>query len=579
MKNTIRYFISFYKPYKKIFFTDLLCASMISIIDIAYPLIFSACVSVLFVQSPAAILNSLWWVSGGLILMYAVKMVCRYYVTCQGHIMGAMMERDMRQNLFEQYQKLSFSYYDTHNTGTMMSKVISDLFDISELAHHGPENLFISILKLAGSFLIMFLLNWQLSLCLLCTTVFMLLFLYRQNGQMRATFMDNRKKIAEINSSLQDSLAGIKVVQSFANEPIEQKKFDRSNNRFLESKKRNYKAMGTYYSGSAFLTGMLYVTVIAAGGLFIANGSLKPEELAAFALYVNVFVGPLEILIEFTEMFQKGFSGFQRFEEIMVQIPDIQDEANAVDLIDVKGDIALEHVSFAYEDGQPVLEDVSLNIPAGRNVALVGPSGAGKSTICSLIPRFYDVKSGRVLVDGKDVKDLTLKSLRSSIGIVQQDVYLFDGTIAENIRYGKPDASDEEVLEAARKANLMDFISTLPDGIHTLTGERGTRLSGGQKQRISIARIFLKDPKILILDEATSALDNESESVVQESLYELSKGRTCLTIAHRLSTIKNADEIVVISENGIEEQGSHDQLMAHDGTYKKYYQLQFQNQQ
>lgn len=561
------------------FFLDMVCATIISVIDILYPLIFNACAGGLFIEPAAQIYAWLPWIAVGMVILYALRSACRYYVTCQGHIMGAMMERDMRQDLFDQFQRLSFSYYDRSNTGTMMSRVVSDLFDISELAHHGPENIFISLIKIIGSFAIMAVLNWKLALALFAVVLVMLVFSSKQNERMEKTFMDNRKKIAEVNASLMDSLEGIRVVQSFANEPVEKGKFSKANDRFLSSKKDNYKAMGTYYSGNHFFQGMLYTTVLAVGGLLCAKGEINAAELATFALYVNVFVSPLEILIEFTEMFQKGFSGFRRFEEVMKEVPEIQDRENAEELTDVQGTIDFDHVSFAYENGDPVLEDVSLHIPAGKSYALAGPSGSGKTTICSLIPRFYDVTSGSVRIDGKDVRDLSLHSLRSAIGVVQQDVYLFDGSIADNIRYGKPEASDEEVLEAARKASLMDFIESLEDGIYTRVGEKGTRLSGGQKQRISIARIFLKDPKILILDEATSALDNESERVIQSSLKELSKGRTCLTIAHRLSTIHDADQILVVAKQGIEEAGSHDELMARDGLYAHYYRMQFENEQ
>lgn len=574
--STLKYFISFYKPYKGMFFTDLFCAVIISVIDIVYPLIFNACASGLFLESSASILKWLPWIAIGMTAMYIIRSLCRYYVTCQGHVMGALMERDMRQELFEQFQRLSFSYYDRNNTGQMMSRVVSDLFDISELAHHGPENIFISLIKIIGSFSIMLALNWQLACCLLAVTVLMLIYASRQNEKMEKTFLDNRRKIADVNASLMDSLEGIRVVQSFANEEVENRKFSCANDSFLKSKKANYKAMGTYYSGTQFFQGMLYVTILCAGGWLAASGLVNPAVLATFVLYVNVYVSPLEILIEFTEMFQKGFSGFRRFEEIMKEIPEIQDKKDAEDLGEVQGNISFDHVSFAYQNGDPVLEDVSLTIPAGKNIALAGPSGSGKTTICSLIPRFYDAVKGQVKIDGKDVTDLTLHSLRSAIGVVQQDVYLFDGTIAENIRYGKPDASDEEILEAARRANLMEFVSSLEDGLETRVGEKGTRLSGGQKQRISIARIFLKDPKILILDEATSALDNESEKIIQSSLRDLSRGRTCLTIAHRLSTIRDADEILVIADQGIAEKGSHAELMERDGIYSSYYRMQFE---
>jgi len=574
--KTLKYFISYYRPYRSMFFMDLFCASIISLVDIAYPLIFNFCVSGLLVTLQPDTMQKVLLISAGMILLYIIRSACRWYVTGQGHIMGALMESDMRQDLFDKFQQLSFSWFDTHNTGELMSRMVSDLFDISELAHHGPENLFISLIKIIGSFSIMMVINWKLGLVLLLITIIMLLFSWKQNARMEETFTDNRKKIAGINASLQNSLGGIRVVQSFANEDLEARKFDSSNQAYLRSKKNNYHAMAAYYTGNHFFQGMLYAAILLAGGYLAVKGEIEPAVLATFALYVNVYVSPLEILIEFTEMFQKGFSGFRRFEAIMEQSVEIKDEPDAKDIENVKGDVEFENVSFSYgENDQNVLHNVSFKIPAGQSLALVGPSGGGKTTLCSLIPRFYDPDQGKILIDGKNVKDLTLRSLRKNVGIVQQDVYLFDGTIADNIRYGRPEATEEEILEACRKANLLEFIESLPDGIYTEIGERGARLSGGQKQRISIARIFLKDPRILILDEATSALDNESERIVQESLDELSKGRTCISIAHRLSTIKNADEIAVVSENGIQERGTHEELMKNNGLYANYYRLQF----
>lgn len=575
--RTIKHFISYYKPYRFVFFVDLLCASIISIIDILFPLILDFCYTQVFVKDTDSLKHTLLFVAAGLVLMYAVRSLCRYYVSAQGHIMGARMESDMRKDLFEQYQKLSFSYYDTHNTGVMMSRVTSDLFDISEFAHHGPENLFISLVKVLGSFVIMFVINWKLAFALLIITVFLFVFSMNQNKRMKQVFMDNRKKIGEVNASLQDSLAGIRVVKSFANEERERQKFGHSNQRYLDSKIDNYMVMGWYYGGTSFLQGLLYVTVIVCGGFLIAQGQMSAIQLATFALYINVYVAPLEILIEFTEMFQKGFSGFKRFEEVIDEIPEIKEAPDAKPLDHVKGMIDFEDVSFSYENNETVLDHVDIHIPAGKKVALVGPSGGGKTTLCSLIPRFYDVSSGAIRIDGQNIKDVTVHSLRKAIGLVQQDVYLFGGTIRENIGYGKEDATDEEIAEAARKANIHDFIMTLPDGYDSYVGERGTRLSGGQKQRISIARVFLKDPKILILDEATSALDNESERVIQNALDELARNRTCITIAHRLSTIKNADEIIVIDDEGIKERGTHETLLAKNGIYANYYRLQFKD--
>lgn len=562
------------------FYTDLFCASLISIIDITYPLIFNFCISDLFPSGSPGLVRDIWLVSAGLLLLYMIRAAARWYVTGQGHIMGSRMESDMRKDLFDKFQQLSFSYYDNHNSGELMSRLVSDLFDISELAHHGPENIFISLIKIIGSFAIMMALNWQLACILLLVTVVMLVFSWFQNERMEKTFADNRKKIASVNSSVQDTLGGIRVVQSFANEDVEAGKFGRSNGNYLKSKENNYNAMAAYYTGNNFFQGILYVCVVLFGGLLVVYQGLHPALLATFALYVNVFVAPLEILIEFTEMFQKGFSGFRRFEAILSEVPEIQDLPDAVNLENPEGEIVFENVSFSYQnadDQEQVLRNINLKIPAGKSVALVGPSGGGKSTLCSLIPRFYDPIDGEIRIDGRNIRNLTLHSLRKNIGTVQQDVYLFDGTIADNIRYGKPEASDEEVLEAAGKANLLDLIDSLPDGIHTEIGERGARLSGGQKQRISIARIFLKDPKILILDEATSALDNESERLVQKSLNELAKGRTSLTIAHRLSTIQDADEILVIADNQVQERGTHTELLKENGIYAQYYWLQFKD--
>lgn len=570
-------FISYYKPYKKVFFLDMLCALIISIVDLAFPQILNYLNNTFYVQPKEMIMDSLFILAIGLLIMYIVRALCRYYVTAQGHIMGAKMESDMRQDLFDQFERLSFSYYDQNNTGEMMSKLVSDLFDISELSHHGPENVFISLLKIFGSFILLLYIHVPLTLILIAVTVVMLVFSLFQNKKMQATFMDNRRKIAGVNASLQDSLAGIRVVKSFANEDIERDKFAHSNQMFLQSKTNNYYRMGLFHAGNNFFQGMLYLTILVAGGFFIAKGSLDPISLATYALYINIFVAPIEVLVEFTEMFQKGFSGFKRFLEVIETKPDIVNAENAKDIEEVSGVIDYEDVCFSYNDEETVLDHINFHIDAGKSIALVGPSGGGKTTICSLLPRFYDVNSGSIKVDGKDVRTLTLESLRKAIGIVQQDVYLFTGSIKENIAYGRPGASDEEIIDAAKKANIHDFIMSLPDGYDTFVGERGTRLSGGQKQRISIARVFLKDPKILILDEATSALDNESERHIQKSLEELSKNRTCITIAHRLSTIRNADEIIVISENGMEERGSHDELMAKNGVYAKYYNLQFED--
>ena len=572
--NTLKKFIHYYGPYKTVFFIDLLCAAIISLVDLAYPQILRSATKTLFTQDKAIILQALPWIAIGLFMMYVIQSFCKYYVSCQGHIMGAKMERDMRQELFEHYEELSFSYYSQNNSGQMMSKLVSDLFDISEFAHHGPENLFISLVKIVGSFIFLFLINKKLALPLIVLVILMFLFSFRQNQKMQRTFMENRKKIGDVNASLQDTLSGIRVVQSFTNEEIEKNKFQKSNHAFLVSKKDNYRCMGEFMSSNLFFQGMMYLVTLVYGGYLIANNEMSAADLAMYALYIGIFISPIQILVELMEMMQKGLSGFRRFLDVMETEPEIKDAPDAVELKDVKGRVCYEDVSFHYSDDETtVLSHVSIEIPAGKSVALVGPSGGGKTTICSLLPRFYDVTGGRVTVDGQDIRSLTLKSLRSQIGVVQQDVYLFSGSIRDNIAYGKPDATEEEIIEAAKCANIHDFIIELPDQYDTFVGERGARLSGGQKQRISIARVFLKNPPILILDEATSALDNESERWIQHSLEELSKNRTTITIAHRLSTIKNADEIIVITENGIAERGTHETLLEKNGIYAGYYNM------
>ena len=572
--HTLKKFIQYYAPYKKVFFLDLICAAVISLVDLAFPQILRTLTKTLFTESSDVILRALIPITLVLLIMYMIQTGCKYYVSYQGHMMGAYMERDMRQQLFDHYERLSFSYYDQNNSGQMMSKLVSDLFDISEFAHHGPENLFISLIKIIGSFVFLFLINWKLAIPLLVIVAIMLFFSYGQNKKMQATFMDNRRKIGNLNSSLQDTLAGIRVVQSFANEDIEREKFKKSNQGFLSSKNANYRCMGSFTGGNLFFQGMMYLMTLVFGGWLIAHGQMESADLAMYALYIGIFINPIQILVELTEMMQKGLSGFRRFLDVVETEPEIVDAEDAEPLENIKGHVRYEHVSFHYNDDDSlVLDDVSFDIQAGKSIALVGASGSGKTTICSLLPRFYDVSEGRITIDGKDVRKLTLQSLREQIGLVQQDVYLFCGSIRENIAYGRPDASMEEIIEAAKKANIHEFIMELPDGYETFVGERGTRLSGGQKQRISIARVFLKNPPILILDEATSALDNESERFIQQSLEELAKDRTTITIAHRLSTIRNADEILVVAENGIVECGTHDELLEKGGIYAHYYEM------
>ena len=572
--NTIKKFIHYYGPYKAVFFIDLICAAVISLVDLAYPQILRTMTKTLFTQDKDIILHALPVIAASLFVMYIVQSLCKYYVTYQGHMMGAKMERDMRRELFDHYQELSFSYYSRNNSGQMMSKLVSDLFDISEFAHHGPENLFISLVKIVGAFIFLVFINKKLALPLILLVIVMFVFSFRQNAKMQETFMENRRKIGDVNASLQDTLSGIRVVQSFANEDIERAKFKKSNEAFLVSKRDNYHCMGSFMSSNLFFQGMMYLVTLVYGGYLIAQGEMQTADLAMYALYIGIFISPIQILVELVEMMQKGLSGFRRFLDVMETESEIRDAYNAAELTDVKGHVRYDHVSFHYSDDEtPVLSDISIDIPAGKSIALVGPSGSGKTTICSLLPRFYDVTGGSITVDGKDIRGLTLKSLRSQIGMVQQDVYLFDGTIKDNIAYGKPGASDEEIIKAAKCASIHDFIMELPDKYDTYVGERGTRLSGGQKQRISIARVFLKNPPILILDEATSALDNESERWIQKSLEELSKNRTTITIAHRLSTIRDADEIIVITEEGIAERGTHAELLEKNGLYATYYNM------
>ncbi|MEG6584829.1 ABC transporter ATP-binding protein [Dendrosporobacter sp. 1207_IL3150] len=569
-------FVQYYKPYRWLFITDLVCATVVSLVDITFPQILYYLTHEVFNRSVEEIRQVLGFVAIGMVALYLIRYACQYYITTWGHIMGARMESDMRQDLFDHYQKLSFSYYDRNNTGEMMSKLVSDLFDISELAHHGPENVFICSLKIIGSFALLMFLNVKMTLILLCVTLIMIVFSIYKNRKMKAVFMDNRKKIAGVNSRVQDSLSGIRVVKSFANEQLEREKFGERNLEFLDSKVSSYHIMGSFHAGNGLFQGLLYTAVLVSGGYFISQGTLQVADLAVYALYIGIFMNPIDVLINFTEQFQKGYSGFKRFMEVINTVPEILEKPNAISLSNVKGRIEYKNVSFRYNQDSQVLDGVDIKIKAGKTVALVGPSGGGKSTLCSILPRFYDVSGGAVLIDGIDVRDVTLKSLRDAIGIVQQDVYLFAGTVRDNIAYGKPDASDEEIIEAAKNANIHDFIISLADGYDSYVGERGTRLSGGQKQRIAIARVFLKDPKILILDEATSALDNESEQFIQASLERLSKDRTTIVVAHRLSTIRNADEIIVISHKGIQERGNHEELLKLDGLYAKYYNMQFE---
>ena len=575
----IRRFMAYYKPYWRILAADLFCAVLIGIVGVAFPLIIRYLTTTVFQSADVqTMITELLWFVLALFVLYIVQALAQYYMTSWGHIMGARMESDMRSDLFRHLEKLSFSYFDRENTGRLMARLTTDLFDVTELAHHGPENVFISLIKIVGAFIVLLTIHVPTTFVLMIFTLAKLIFSGYYNRKMRRTFMENRKRIADINAVIQDSLAGIRTVQSFSNERIERAKFEHGNRRFFESKKENYLIMGQYHSINGFLQGILYLSVILTGGYFVVHGQMAAADIVIYILYINMYLDPLKMMLNFNEQFQKGMTGFQRMIEVLETEPDVEDLPHARDAGSLAGDIVFHDVSFQYDPKEPVLDHINLTIPARTTVALVGPSGVGKTTFCSLIPRFYDVTAGRITIDGHDIRDLTLSSLRANIGVVQQDVYIFNSSIRENIAYGAPGASDEEIERAARQANIHDFIMSLPDGYDTLMGERGVRFSGGQKQRISIARVFLKNPPILILDEATSSLDNESERFVQVSLTDLAKERTTIVIAHRLTTIRNADEILVLTEEGIVERGSHDDLLARDGYYANLYQLQFQDQ-
>ncbi|MCL2882578.1 MAG: ABC transporter ATP-binding protein/permease [Coriobacteriia bacterium] len=579
-RTVARKFASYYTPYKGLLAFDLLCAVIVSAVDLVFPQVLKYLSNSIFAGPANEIYRVLWIVAIGMIVLAIIGYASQFYITYWGHIMGARMESKMRQDLFDQYQRLSFSYYDRNNTGEMMAKLISDLFDISELAHHGPENLLIAVLMIVGSLTILFFINVPMTAILLVITVTILVLSYYKNRQMGEAFMDNRRKIGGVNARLQDTLSGIRVVKSFTNERVERSKFSEGNVLFLESKSRAYHTMADLTSLNTLSKGLLYAAVLVCGGFFIARGQLTITDLAIYALYIGMFMSPVKLLVEFTELFQQGYAGFRRLLEVLGEDPGITEKPDAVTLAAATGGlkdrISYRGVSFGYGDEGDVIHDINFEIPAGKTVALVGPSGGGKTTLCSLLPRFYEVRGGSVAIDGQDVRDVTLESLRGTIGIVQQDVYLFAGSVGENIAYGKPGATIAEVEQAARDANIHEFICSLPDGYDTYVGERGVRLSGGQKQRIAIARVFLKNPPILILDEATSALDNESERYVQHSLERLSHGRTTLVIAHRLSTIRAADHILVITNGQVREQGSHATLLAAGGLYAHYYNMQFE---
>lgn len=576
MRRNLRKMASYYKPYMGIFLADMFFAFGAAAVSLAVPLVVRYITSEVVSWNVDQAFHTIIKLGVLMLVLIAGQMYCNYFISNYGHVMGAKIEYDMRAEIFDHYQKLSFSFYDEQKVGQLMSRITSDLFDITELLHHGPENIVISIIKIIGAFFIMINISPRLTLAAFVLVPFMLIYAYVFNKKMKRAFKMNRVKIADINSQIEDNLSGIRVVKSFANEEIENKKFKLGNDGFLAAKKNSYRYMGGYNSGLTAFTMAITVIVFMTGGVMITRGTGTITDLVTFLLYISVFTDPIKTLIDFTEQFQNGYSGFERFMEMLSIEPDIQDAPDAKELVNPKGDIAFCDVSFHYaDDNQTVLNDINLSVRAGEYVALVGSSGAGKSTLCSLIPRFYDVSKGQITVDGQDVRSLKLHSLRSQIGIVQQDVYLFVGTILENIRYGRPDATREEVIEAAKNANAHEFIMSFPNGYDTDIGQRGVKLSGGQKQRLSIARVFLKNPPILIFDEATSALDNESEKVVQDSLEKLAKNRTTIVIAHRLSTIRNAERILVLTEQGIEESGTHEELLAKDGIYKKLYEMQW----
>ena len=572
--NKWKRLIGYYKPYKKVFFADMFFAFLGAVTTLILPLIIRYVTGTLVYELRNVMLEGVAICAVIMVVLVLIQCYSNYYIANYGHVMGAKIEYDMRNEIFGHFQKLSFSFYDNQKVGQLMSRITNDLFDITELLHHGPEEIVISTIKLIGSFVVLMMINVKLALAAFAIIPIMIVYAYTLNRKMKRAFKNNRAKVADINAGIEDNLSGIRVVKSFANEDIEQQKFIAGNDRFLASKKDSYLYMGRYHSGLGAFVTMITVIVMVTGAILLNDGSLKTTDLLTFLLYISNFTEPVKTLINFAEQFQNGMTGYERFLDIMAIEPEIKDSENAIDIKKVEGRVSFENVSFKYEaDLENVLTNVNLKVDKGEYVALVGSSGAGKTTLCSLIPRFYEVSEGSIKVDDTDIRDIKLKCLRQNIGVVQQDVYLFVGSVKENIRYGKPDATDEEIIEAAKSANAHEFIMGLPDGYDTYIGQRGVKLSGGQKQRLSIARVFLKNPPILIFDEATSALDNESEKVVQESLEKLAKNRTTFVIAHRLSTIRNAKRILVLTENGIEEQGTHEELIEMNGIYKALYSL------
>lgn len=578
MSEKLKKLFSYYKPYRLLFYSDMFFAILGAVITLVIPLIVRYITNEVVYFNEHKAMQTILVLGVAMIGLVLVEFGCNYFIAYYGHLMGAYMEADMRSDIFGHYQKLTFAFYDNQKVGALLSRITSDLFDITELLHHGPEDVVISIIKLVGAFVILLNINVPLTIVAFVFVPVMAVFAWYYNRKMKRAFKRNREKIADINSQIEDSLSGIRVVKSFANEEIEMKKFNQGNRNFVNAKKVSYRYMAGYNSGLGALTTLVTVAVLLAGVSFLTSGTIIVTDLITFLLYINNFVEPVKKLMNFTEMFQNGYSGFERFQEIMAIAPDIQDEEDAVSVEHLQGDIEFEDVSFYYEEStEKVLNHIQLKVKAGDYMALVGPSGVGKTTLCSLIPRFYDVSEGKILIDGIDIRHMKLADLRNNIGIVQQDVYLFAGTIMDNIRYGNPEATDEEVVRAAKRANAHEFIMSFPEGYSTDIGQRGVKLSGGQKQRLSIARVFLKNPPILIFDEATSALDNESEQVVQQSLEELAKNRTTFVIVHRLSTIRNAKRILVLTENGIEEEGTHEELLGKKGIYESLYHMQFRS--
>lgn len=574
MKENLKKMISYYKPYKRVFFADTFFAIIASIVALIIPLVVRYITSTVVHMNPQQAFKQIMYIAIAVFVLIIIQIYCNYFISNYGHVMGAKIEYDMRAEIFAHFQKMPFSFFDDQKVGQLMSRITSDLFDITELLHHGPENVTISVIKIIGALCILLSIDKKLALAAFALVPFMIVYAYFFNKKMKQTFRINRKKIAAINEQIEDNLSGIRVVKSFANEQLENEKFEIGNKAFLEAKKNNYKYMGGYNAGLIGFNTMINLVVIVAGGIMFTKNMVNVTDFVTFLLYINIFTDPVKTLIDFTEQFQNGYSGYERFRQILDMEPEIKDKEGAKELTNVVGNIKFDDVSFRYNDNaHRVLKHINLEIPAGSYIALVGSSGAGKTTLCNLIPRFYDVTKGSISIDDEDIRNVKLKSLRNNIGMVQQDVYLFAGTIYENIKYGKPTATKEEVIAAAKEANAYDFIMSLPNGFDTDIGQRGIKLSGGQKQRLSIARVFLKNPPILIFDEATSALDNESEKVVQESMEKLAKNRTTLVIAHRLSTIRNAEKILVLTENGIEEQGTHNELINKKGIYYDLYNM------